>query len=819
MLIPLYSRFRPSLISNRYAFFRSNYRILLIKLSIVILTLLIAGESTAQSTVSLVSVNGAGTSGGNGDSRLTAVSGDGRYVAFTSVADDLVPGVTDTNDVSDVFLRDRLAGMTYAVSVRNGSNSMGNGESGRISGDLFPNIGISADGRYVVYSSLATDLVANSNDTNGAADIIVFDRLTGLNALVSSKASDQTSTSAGGSFKPVISANGRVVVFGSSASDLSTISDTNGLADIFARDLQTGITKLVTINTAGNGGANDSSSGNDFPSISDDGRFVAFDSAASNLVVNDTNGGSSFGTDVFVRDLQNNTTILVSANSAGTGSGNLGSFTSDARISGNGRFVVFESRSMDLVTGISYPDVVNNIFLRDLSTNATAIVSVNPSRTSAGNAISQFPSISYDGRLVAFTSDSSNLVDNDKNGGSAGVRDIFVRDTITGVTTLASINSSGTDSGKGQSSGPVEISRDGRFLAFVSTASDLTTTSDQDGGPDVFMRDLSTRITTLLTINTFGVAGGANVPSRLALSDDYVTTFESKARLVSIDANNKIDVFAYSPGVNAIDNSANFVRQHYRDFLAREPDPAGLDFWTNQIAACGNNAQCTEVRRIDVSASFFLSIEFQQTGYLIERFYKTAYGDAVGNSTFGSNHQVFVPAVRFNDFLKDTQRIGRGVIVLQPGWEQMLENNKQAYALEFVQAARFVSAFPTTQTPAQFVDQLNQNAGNVLSQAEQTSVINLFGGAANSSDTAARAKAIRQVAEDQDLYNAEYNRAFVLAEYFGYLRRNPNDAPDGDYTGYDFWLTKLNQFSGNYINAEMVKAFLTSIEYRQRFDR
>jgi hypothetical protein len=268
---------------------------------------------------------------------------------------------------------------------------------------------------------------------------------------------------------------------------------------------------------------------------------------------------------------------------------------------------------------------------------------------------------------------------------------------------------------------------------------------------------------------------------------------------------------------NPIDASDFFVRQHYRDFLNRDPDADGLAFWFNQIESCGSDVQCREVRRINVSASFFLSIEFQQTGYLVERFYKTAFGDTSGTSTFPSNHQISVPIVRFVEFLQDTQRIGRGVIVLQPGWEQLLESNKQAYAGEFVQTARFLSGFPTTMTPAQFVDKLNQNAGNVLSDAERTTVINLFAGAADSSDTAARAQALRQVVEDQDLYNAEYNRAFVLAQYFGYLRRNPNDPQDNDYTGYDFWLTKLNQFNGNYINAEMVKAFLSSIEYRQRF--
>ena len=260
-----------------------------------------------------------------------------------------------------------------------------------------------------------------------------------------------------------------------------------------------------------------------------------------------------------------------------------------------------------------------------------------------------------------------------------------------------------------------------------------------------------------------------------------------------------------------------FVRQHYLDFLNREPDQSGWGFWSNQITSCGTNVQCIEVRRVDVSASFFLSIEFQNNGYLVERFYKVAYGNPNGNSTFGGGHQLPVPVVRFNEFLQDTQRIGQGVVILQPGWEQVMENNKQAYALEFAQTARFVAAFPTTMTPAQFVDQLNENAGNVLSSTERAAAINLFGGAAESSNSTARAQAVRQVAEDTDLYNAELNRAFVLAEYFGYLRRNPNDAPDSDYTGFDFWVTKLNQFNGNYINAEMVKAFITSIEYQQRF--
>jgi CSLREA domain-containing protein len=274
---------------------------------------------------------------------------------------------------------------------------------------------------------------------------------------------------------------------------------------------------------------------------------------------------------------------------------------------------------------------------------------------------------------------------------------------------------------------------------------------------------------------------------------------------------------ATEPSTNIIDDPNQFVRMHYHDFLNREGDQSGIDFWTGQMSNCGSPDPL--VCKVNVSGAFFLSIEFQQTGYLVERIYKTAYGDATGTSTIGGSHQIFVPVVRANEFLADTQRVGRGVVVGQTGWETVLENNKQAYALEFVQTSRFTAAgaFPTSLTPSQFVDKLNTNAGNVLSPSERTTAINLFGNAADTTNVNARAQALRQVAEDQDLFNAEFRRAFVLAEYIGYVRRNPNDLPDSDYTGYDFWLAKLNQFNGNYIQAEMVKAFISSSEYRQRF--
>jgi carboxypeptidase family protein/uncharacterized protein DUF4214 len=287
--------------------------------------------------------------------------------------------------------------------------------------------------------------------------------------------------------------------------------------------------------------------------------------------------------------------------------------------------------------------------------------------------------------------------------------------------------------------------------------------------------------------------------------------------LAGVNTNATFTATANGDHLNPLDTSEFFVRQHYLDFLNREPDQSGFNFWSNQIISCGSDQQCADVTRVNVSGAFFLSIEFQQTGYLVERFYKVAYGDAAGNSTFGGNHTLAVPIVRFNELLPDTQQIGKGVVVLQPGWQQALENNKQAFASQFVQRPRFIAAFPSTMTPAQFADKLNQNAGNAFSSDDRAALIALFGSASDTSNLTARAQVVRQAAENTNLYNAEFNRAFVLMQYLGYLRRNANDPPDMDYTGYDFWLTKLNQFNGNFIQAEMVKAFITSTEYRRRF--
>jgi uncharacterized repeat protein (TIGR01451 family) len=265
------------------------------------------------------------------------------------------------------------------------------------------------------------------------------------------------------------------------------------------------------------------------------------------------------------------------------------------------------------------------------------------------------------------------------------------------------------------------------------------------------------------------------------------------------------------PGVqNPIGDSQFFVRQHYHDFLNREPDSGGLNFWVDQIESCGGDINCREVRRINVSAAFFLSIEFQETGYLAYRMYNAAYGDATSPNVPGT-----VPIIRLNEFLPDSQQIGRDVQVGLGNWEQQLEENKTAYALAFVQRQRFVTAYPLSLTADQFVTQLDQTAGSVLSAAEKTQLVASLG--ATPGDASKRASVVRAVAEDSDLRQRELNRAFVLMEYYGYLRRNPDDPQDTDFRGWKFWLDKLNQFNGNFVNAEMVKAFIFSGEYRGRF--
>jgi len=250
---------------------------------------------------------------------------------------------------------------------------------------------------------------------------------------------------------------------------------------------------------------------------------------------------------------------------------------------------------------------------------------------------------------------------------------------------------------------------------------------------------------------------------------------------------------------NPIDSTPDYVRENYLDFLNRTPDASGFAFWQNEINSCGADANCVAVKRINVSAAFFLSIEFQNTGYFVYRMHKAAFCDLSGAP---------VP-VAYADFMPDTQKIGEGVVVGQAGWEQKLEESKTAFALDFVNRSEFASAMPAAMTPDAFVDRLFSNAGVSPSQPERDALVSELTAANNSAQ--ARADVLRKVAENPSLVQKEFDRAFVLMQYFGYLRRDP------DASGFNFWLSKLDQFGGNFVQAEMVKAFISSTEYRERF--
>ncbi|MET0649710.1 MAG: VWA domain-containing protein [Pyrinomonadaceae bacterium] len=255
---------------------------------------------------------------------------------------------------------------------------------------------------------------------------------------------------------------------------------------------------------------------------------------------------------------------------------------------------------------------------------------------------------------------------------------------------------------------------------------------------------------------------------------------------------------------NPIDGSEFFVRQHYFDFLNREPDPSGLAFWVSGIESCGPNAGCREVKRIHTSAAFFLSIEFQETGFFAIRFQR---------ATFGKKSESASTRMTYRDFIRDARRLGEGVVVGQAGSDLRLEQNKQAYAEQIVTSPQFVALYPEALTGAQLVDNLFTAAVVTPTAAERQAAINAFG----AGGVAGRTAAVRSVSDSASLRSAEFNSAFVLAQYFGYLRRNPTDAPDNNDVGYQFWLAKLNQFNGNFLDAEMVQAFISSVEYRQRF--
>ena len=406
-----------------------------------------------------VSVASDGTQG-TGNAYAPSLSQDGRLVAFISEAANLV--AKDTNGVRDIFLRDRQAAKTTRESVA------GSGIQAK-AGSCCPDLG--ADGRYLAFPSTASNLVLG--DTNGATDIFVRDRESGKIERVS-VASDGAQANSP-SFGPAISADGRYVAFFSRASNLVR-GDTNGKVDVFVHDRQANKTMRVSVSTDGKQGNRESWG----PAISADGRYVAFYSAASNLVPHDTNGAD----DVFVHDLQTGQTERVSMASDGTqGNGHSGKYGEivalygGISLSADGRYVAFISKASNLVAG----DTNENwdVFFHDRQNGATTRVSVGSDGAQA-NGLSWSPSISADGRYVAFNSRASNLVAGDTN----GKFDVFVHDRESKQTVRVSVSDDGAQANG--DSGGVSLSADGQLVGFDSWASNLVP-NDTNRKEDVFV--------------------------------------------------------------------------------------------------------------------------------------------------------------------------------------------------------------------------------------------------------------------------------------------------------------------------------------------
>ncbi len=396
-----------------------------------------------------VSVDSSGIQG-NGHSDWASISADGRFVAFESDATNLVSG--DTNGWVDVFVHDRQTGATTRVSV-DSSGGQGNDTS------YLPSI--SADGRFVAFGSLARNLVPG--DTNGYTDVFVHDRQIGTTTLVSVDSSGGQGNDT--SYDPSISADGRLVAFASYATNLVP-GDTNRRLDVFVHDQKSGTTTQVSVDSSGGQGNNHSY----VPSISADGRFVAFDSYATNLVPGDTNSKL----DVFVHDQKSGTTTRVSVDSSGVeGNG----FSTQASISADGGLVAFWSVATNLVQGDT--NFAPDVFVHSLQTGTTRRMSVDSSGNQ-GNHDSLSPTISGTGRFVAFISRATYLVPGDTNNAA----DVFVRDRMTRTTVRVSVDSSGNQ-GNLNCNHP-SICTDGRFVAFESQATNLVP-GDTNGVYDVFV--------------------------------------------------------------------------------------------------------------------------------------------------------------------------------------------------------------------------------------------------------------------------------------------------------------------------------------------
>ena len=456
-----------------------------------------------------------------------------------------------------------------------------------------------------------------------------------------------------------ITPDGRYVVFYSDASNLVPLGAT-AASDIFVRDLQTGQTKMASINAAGT----PSTGVSNFGLISDNGRFVAFTSFVNNLVNNDTNTVP----DVFLRDFETNTTRLVSVNAAGTASGALGG-SEVLDMTPDGRFIVFSSGASDLT---SIPDgngLGSDIYVRDVVNNVTKLVTVSMTATTSGNGTSFGGKISADGRYVVFTSEASNLVGHDTS-----IRDVFIRDLQTNITKRVSTDATGFQGGNNESSGGI-IDKSGKFVVFATKATDLSTVPDTNGLSEVFIYDIQNDSKKLITLNTAGTATGGGFPPfggffdhgvELDISADgrFVAFMSQQSGLVTNDTNgNNDDIFLYNIATQAKSlvsvnlTGTNGVGGSFKPSISDDGRFVGFESHATDLVAADTNGSSTDVflRDLTRGETYLVSSNNARTGSgngpSFEPFltsdgkrlvYVSRASDLITNDLNGFNEDVFV---------------------------------------------------------------------------------------------------------------------------------------------------------------------------------
>jgi len=484
-------------------------------------------------------------------------------------------------------------------------------------------------------------------------------------------------------------------------------------------------------------------------------------------------------------------------------------------VSGYGTGHIFRSTN----SGAAWTDISNN--LPNIPTNALLIDPLTPTTLYAGTDIGVFRSTDNGGSwtvfnnglppvpVLAFSAQAGGLI----QAGTYGRGAYELAPTATGTTIQSQVVSYQARESEGIAN--ITLGRSGDVSGTSSV--NYQTVNGTAANPASDRQDYTAALGTA----TFGPTETSKTVTIFITDDRIKENSESftlqlsspvgatlgAVQSTNIDIEDNDAVSGLSPVKDPAFDSGFYVRQHYIDFLNREPDTAGLNFWKGQIDQCEDavlpggftdRQNCREVRRVNVSAAFFLSIEFQETGFLIYTMHTAA---------FASRQNLDI-----RKFLPDTQQISAGVIVGQPGWEAAIEANKVKFINGFVARPEFVALYPGNMSNLDYVNALNANAAGALTTAERDALVADLNGAVRT-----RAQVLRAVSENAVFKAAEFRRAFVLMQYFGYLRRSPNALPDSNFDGYNFWLTKLNQFNGNYITSEMVKAFITSIEYTQRF--